>query len=80
MAWVYILKGANGRHYIGSTENLGQRLTAHNRGQTATTKRLGYPLELMASKSFESATEARKIERQLKAWKSPQKALAYLSA
>ncbi|MGH8045931.1 MAG: GIY-YIG nuclease family protein [Chthoniobacterales bacterium] len=73
-----MLHGANGRHYIGSTSNLPQRLEAHQRGNTATTKRLGHPLTLVASKEFNSAAEAMRVERMLKAWKNPAKALAYL--
>jgi putative endonuclease len=77
---VYMLKGANGRHYIGSTSNLPQRFEAHLRGNTATTKRLGHPLTLLASREFECAEEARRIERMLKAWKNPAKALIYLKS
>jgi putative endonuclease len=79
-AVVYMLKGVCGRHYIGSTSNLPQRLEAHRRGNTATTNRLGHPLELVASKEFPTLTEARRIERMLKAWKNPAKALAFLSS
>ncbi|MDQ3414492.1 MAG: GIY-YIG nuclease family protein, partial [Verrucomicrobiota bacterium] len=41
MAGVYILKGSTGRHYIGSTVDLEQRLEQHRRGHTYTTRRLG---------------------------------------
>ncbi|MDD5201494.1 MAG: GIY-YIG nuclease family protein [Terrimicrobiaceae bacterium] len=76
---VYMLKGASGRYYMGSTSNLPQRLEARRRGNTATTKRLSHPLIVAASREFESATEARRVERMLKAWKNPAKALAYLA-
>src|SRR2546428_165371 len=40
MAWVYMLCGASGRYYIGSTVDLDQRMEQHRRGHTHTTKRL----------------------------------------
>jgi putative endonuclease len=66
MAWVYIIRGSTGRHYIGSTVDLDARLVQHQRGHTHTTKRLGENLTLIASKHFETLDEARKIERILK--------------
>src|SRR5947199_7253208 len=41
MAWVYILRGSSGRHYIGSAVDLDARFRQHLRGHTATTKRPG---------------------------------------
>jgi predicted GIY-YIG superfamily endonuclease len=78
MAWVYILRGSTGRHYIGSTVDLDARIAQHRRGHTHTTKRLDENLELVASKSVETFTEARQIERILKAKKNPQLAIHYL--
>jgi len=42
------------------------------------TKRLGLPLELVASSEYDSTTEALKIEQMVKRWKKPSKALAFL--
>jgi predicted GIY-YIG superfamily endonuclease len=70
MACVYILRGKSGRHYIGSTDNLGRRLKEHCRGGNHTTRRLGGGIELVASKEFPSITEARKCELVLKRKKS----------
>ena len=75
---VYLLRGASGRHYIGQTSDLPTRLSQHRAGHTHTTKRLGGGIELVASRSFGSRTEALAVERMLKAWKSPMKAMAYL--
>jgi predicted GIY-YIG superfamily endonuclease len=50
MAWLYILRGASGRHYIGSAVDLDARFAQHLRGRTATTKRLGDKLEIIAKK------------------------------
>jgi predicted GIY-YIG superfamily endonuclease len=75
MAWVYILRGANGRHYIGSTVDLAARFSQHLRGHTHTTKRLGGNLEIIARKECATLSEARRIERALKAKKNPSAAI-----
>jgi predicted GIY-YIG superfamily endonuclease len=77
MAWVYMLKGSSGRHYIGSTVDLEERVAQHRRGHTHTTRRLG-EIELLAAKEFATLPEARKIERELKAKKNPRLALFHL--
>ncbi len=79
MAWVYILRGTTGRHYIGATRDLDARLAEHHRGGVHTTKRLGHPLHLMASAEFPDIHTAMKHERMLKGWKSPAKTIACLS-
>jgi predicted GIY-YIG superfamily endonuclease len=61
MAWVYILRGSSGRHYIGSAVDLDARFAQHVRGHTATTKRLGHKLEIVAKKEVASLGEARKL-------------------
>ncbi|MEY2559100.1 MAG: putative endonuclease [Verrucomicrobiota bacterium] len=78
MAWVYILRGSSGRHYIGSTLDLEARFAQHLRGHTATTKRLGDRLEIMARKEVATLDEARKIERALKRKKNPRLAVYHL--
>ena len=66
MPWVYILRGSSGRHYIGSTSHLDRRLGEHQRGETDTTARLGYPLKLVASREVADLIMARKLEREMK--------------
>jgi len=78
MPWVYILRGSTGRHYIGSAVDLDARFAQHLRGHTATTKRLGDHLEIVAKKEVASLGEARKIERNLKRKKNPRLAIYYL--
>ena len=78
MAWVYILRGSSGRHYIGSTVDLDARFAQHLRGHTATTKRLGSELQIVAKKEFVSLSEAREIERTLKRKKNPLLAIYHL--
>ncbi len=78
MAWVYMPRGASGRHYIGSTTDLERRLEQHGRGHTQTTKRLGGGLEVAAALEMPSLQEARALERELKRKKNPQLALHIL--
>jgi len=80
MAWVYILHGDSGRHYIGSTTNLERRLKEHRRGQTHSTKRLGDNLEIGAAVELSSLDEARALEREMKRKKNPRLALARLQS
>ncbi len=80
MAWVYILRGPGGRHYIGATRDLEARLLQHERGSVHTTKRLGVPLEWVASAEFPDIKEAMEVERRLKSWKNPGKAIDWLSS
>ena len=78
MPWVYILRGSTGRHYIGSAVDFDARFAQHLRGHTATTKRLGGQLEIVAKKEFVTLAEARKIERALKLKKNPKLAIYHL--
>ncbi|MSU57971.1 MAG: GIY-YIG nuclease family protein [Pedosphaera sp.] len=80
MPFVYILRGASGRHYIGSTNDLARRLEEHRRGGTHTTSRLGGDLSLVASRELPSLAEAREIERSLKRKKNPKLAIALLKS
>jgi len=78
MANVYILRGSCGRYYIGATDNLGRRFSEHQRGGNNTTRRLGHPLELIASREFHFMIEARAFERRLKSFKNPELAISHL--
>jgi predicted GIY-YIG superfamily endonuclease len=78
MAWVYLLRGSSGRHYIGLAVDLDARMAQHLRGHTHTTNRLGENIEIVAEQQGREFNEARSIERTLKAKKNPQLALYYL--
>jgi putative endonuclease len=78
MPWVYILRGSSGRHYIGSAVDLDTRYAQHLRGLTATTKRLGEKLEIIAKKEVPTLPEARRIESALKRKKNPKLAIYHL--
>jgi len=75
MAWVYILRGSLGRHYIGSTTDLRRRLEQHRQGHTHSTRRLGPVLELVAALEIGDLAQARRLERELKRKKNPRLAL-----
>ena len=78
MAWVYILRGASGRYYIGASDNKERRISEHRRGSNHTTKRFGGSIELVASREVESMKEARAMERSLKKKKNPVLAIKIL--
>ena len=66
MYYVYILRSQNfGRHYIGSTEDVGQRAKLHNAGAVRTTKAYT-PWEVMHYEVFPDRTHARRREIHLK--------------
>src|SRR5438874_12914115 len=54
MASAYIWKGSSGRHYYGISVDLDARFAQHLRGHTATTKRLGDQLEILATKEVQT--------------------------
>jgi putative endonuclease len=69
MAYVYILESLrDGRYYIGSTKDLGQRLKHHESGFTPSTKRFG-KIKLIFKQEYNSLKEARYIEKKLKSLK-----------
>lgn len=65
----YILESLkNGRYYIGSTENIQERLAKHNRGEVKSTKSY-CPWKLVYSEPFPTRGEAHSRELQVKSWK-----------
>jgi len=70
MPVVYILQSeSTQKFYIGSGEDALTRLEEHQRGQTISTRGRG-PWTLVYQEQFETLSEARRRERQLKSWKS----------
>jgi len=80
MAWVYIVRGAAERYYIGSTENLERRIAEHRRGSNHTTHRFGGEIEVVVAKELPSIAEARKLELILKRKKNPRLAVFMLQS
>ena len=71
MFFTYVLHSrATGRYYIGSTQDLSQRLTQHNSGMMRAT-RPGRPWIMVHSESFDSRSDSLRREQQIKRWKIP---------
>ncbi len=63
MFHVYVLRSeANGRHYVGFTADLMQRIGQHNQGITKSTKNRG-PWEIIHHEEFNTRSEAMQRER-----------------
>ncbi|MBM3246302.1 MAG: GIY-YIG nuclease family protein [Candidatus Omnitrophica bacterium] len=69
MYYIYVLKNNNGKHYLGSCENLEVRLERHNQNSVRSTKNKG-PFKLIYKEEFSTRTEARKRESCIKKHKS----------
>jgi len=70
MPAVYVLQSkTTQKFYIGCAKEAFARLAEHQRGQTISTRGRG-PWALVYQEEFNTLTEARRRERQLKSWKS----------
>ncbi|PIY94398.1 MAG: endonuclease [Candidatus Levybacteria bacterium CG_4_10_14_0_8_um_filter_35_23] len=66
MYYVYLLKSLkDNNYYIGQTKDVPKRLTRHNSGQVISTK-ARRPLKLIGYRAFDSRSEARWVEHELK--------------
>lgn len=63
--FIYVLRCADSRLYIGSTRDLSRRIDAHINGRVKTTKSRR-PIKLIYSEELATYTEARKRELYLK--------------
>jgi putative endonuclease len=73
-AYVYMLRCADGRYYVGSARHgLDRRVSEHNNGtyDGYTSKRL--PVILVWAEHFPDITDAIAVERQIKGWSRPKK-------
>ena len=67
--YMYILKSImTDGYYIGSCENIEERLARHNNNKGRYTRNKG-PFELIYKESFDSKTDALKREKQVKSYK-----------
>lgn len=70
MFTAYILKSEkDDKYYIGSTENINERIIKHNKGQSKYTKGRG-PFKLIYQEEYETLSDAKKREYYLKSLKS----------
>ena len=78
MYYVYILKSNNNQYYIGATSNIRNRVKYHNAGRVRSTKS-NKPWSLIYKEKYNTLSEARSREKQIKSWKS-RKAIERLKA
>ena len=64
MFYVYVLKGEDGKHYVGYTSELKTRIKQHQRGQNPSTKYQRW--ELIYYEAYKTEEKARERERKLK--------------
>ena len=67
--YLYILKSYTGKYYIGATSNIENRVEYHNKGKVKSTKS-HRPWKLIYNEKYNTLSEARKRESQIKGWKS----------
>ncbi|MGV1034512.1 MAG: GIY-YIG nuclease family protein [Microbacteriaceae bacterium] len=68
MAYVYMLKCADGTLYVGSTRDLDARLLQHQTGQGAKYTKRRLPVELVWCSEYDSIADAFAFEKQLQGW------------
>ncbi len=72
-AWFYILRLRSGSLYLGATTDLKKRSEEHGSGRAGRTTTLDPPVALAYSEEFETFSEARRREAQVKRWSRAKK-------
>jgi putative endonuclease len=72
-AWVYFLRLQSGNLYIGATTNLDQRCKEHFTGKACRTTKIDPPVALVYTEKFDTFSEARRRESQIKHWSRAKK-------
>src|SRR3954468_20847109 len=68
MAYVYMLRCADGSYYVGSTHDLEARLWQHQSGFGAAYTRTRLPVELVWHAEYEHVGEAFTWEKRIQGW------------
>ena len=68
MAWLYILRCADGTLYVGSTIDLGARLDQHQTGFGAEYTKRRLPVDLAWSGEFARIEDAFAWEKRIQGW------------
>jgi predicted GIY-YIG superfamily endonuclease len=71
--YVYILRCSDGRFYVASASDVGERIAAHNAGRAAVYTALRRPVKLVYSEVQTSRRVAVDRERQIKGWSRAKK-------
>ena len=70
MFYIYILQSlTDNSYYVGCTENTSRRISEHNSGKVRSTK-TRQPWSLRYTEKYNTLSEARSRENQIKRWKS----------
>ncbi|KAA3639116.1 MAG: GIY-YIG nuclease family protein [Bacteroidetes bacterium] len=78
MFFTYVIQSLKTNQiYIGQTNDLEDRLLRHNSNRNKWTKNKG-PWSIIFSKSFETRSEAVRLERKLKAFKSRERVISWI--
>jgi len=73
-AYVYIVRCADGRYYVGTTRgHLEKRIAEHNAGIFGGYTKSRRPVSLVYHQEFQRVDEAIAVERQLKGWSRAKK-------
>ena len=65
---VYILRNKKGKHYVGHTNNIDDRIRRHNTNQVRSTKNKG-PWAIIYTEESHSKQDAYKRELEIKSYK-----------
>ena len=69
MYYVYVLRSKkDGKHYIGSTNDLNRRFYDHNRGKCRSVRNRG-PFQIVYKEIKKTRSEAVRREKQIKSYK-----------
>lgn len=68
MAWMYILRCADGSYYLGSTKNLDLRLAQHQSGKGSIYTSGRLPVGLVYGEEYDRIADAYAREKQVQNW------------
>jgi putative endonuclease len=68
MAWMYILKCADGSYYVGSTRDLDLRMSQHQSGKGSRYTSGRLPVELVYGEEYDRIADAYAREKQVQNW------------
>ena len=71
---MYILECANDSYYVGSTRNLGKRVSAHQNGLGSNYTKKHLPVRLIYFETFDKIWKAFNREKQIQRWTNEKKA------
>ena len=73
IGYMYILKCANGKYYVGSTINLELRFNQHQSGNGSVFTKKNLPVELVYYEIYPRIDEAFAREKQIQGWRKSKK-------